>query len=134
MNKEVLQMRTEISALQKTYDTRETKFIEESTSYADNVETLHTLIEKAEERLEEGWDPQRSVSETLRFQVENLELQLQSKEASCDNLRQEAIKALNEQRKSVTDAVTKFRAYLTHMSEHEQMTEQKYQDFLDERF
>lgn len=74
MNKEVLQMRTEISALQKTYDTRETKFIEESTSYADNVETLHTLIEKAEERLEEGWDPQRSVSETLRFQVENLEL------------------------------------------------------------
>ena len=55
-----------MSSLQIAFDTREKEHIKESNLYSDNVLELHDLLEKAAERLEEGWDPLKSVSEAYR--------------------------------------------------------------------
>ena len=60
INGEVTKMRDEIVALQKNYDSREKHYIGESKEFTDKIQILHELLEKAQERLEEGWDPQKT--------------------------------------------------------------------------
>ena len=94
---------------------------------------LHDLLEKANERLEEGWDPLKSVSEAYREQVETLENQLDSKDRENEKLQDQVVKAQNSQRKDISETISKFKKYLTHMKEIESQTEQKYENFLTEQ-
>ncbi|CAI2366577.1 unnamed protein product [Moneuplotes crassus] len=126
-------MRNEVVNLQKLFDNREVNYIDETRKYAENVERLHSLLEKANERLEQGWDPEKIVSEELRIQVETLERQLAVKDEQLENLKVEVLDAQNQQRKDITETIGKFRAYLQHMGQQEVLTEQKYQDFLAEQ-
>jgi len=72
LSKEVETMRQEISSLQIGFDSREKSYISETRQYASKIKTLHDLLTRAQERLEQGWDPLRSVSETFREQVKTL--------------------------------------------------------------
>lgn len=132
-NEEVEAVREALSALQISFDQREKEHIKESTMYSENVLELHDLLEKAAERLEEGWDPVKSVSEAYREQIEALEQQLDAKDRDNEKLQSNVTKAQNQQRKDISDTIAKFKKYLTHMSEIEQQTESKYQNFLTEQ-
>ena len=50
------------------------------------------MLEKAAERLEEGWDPLKSVSEAYREQVEALEKQLDAKDRDNEKLQGQVLK------------------------------------------
>jgi hypothetical protein len=65
-------MRQEISNLAIGFDNREKDYIKETRDYSEKILSLHDLLTKAQERLEQGWDPLRSVSEAFRDQVETL--------------------------------------------------------------
>ena len=95
--------------------------------------TLHSLLEKAHEQLEKGWDPLRSVSEAFREQVTTLQMQLDTKDRLNEKLKGEVIKAQNEQRKSITDTIQDFRKYLEHMNSIEKQTEKQYEEFIFEQ-
>ena len=131
--REIERMRDEVSNLQMFFDNREVSYIKETRKYAENLERLHALLEKAQERLEEGWDPQKSVSEALRNQVDTLQNQLELKDSQMEKLRKEVINAQNEQRRDITETIHQFREYLVHMNEQELETESKYQQLLEER-
>ncbi len=133
VNEEVEVVREALSSLQIAFDSREKEHIKESNLYSDNVLELHDLLEKAAERLEEGWDPLKSVSEAYREQVEALEKQLDAKDRDNEKLQGQVLKGQNQQRKDISDTITKFKKYLQHMSEIEQQTEAKYQQFLTEQ-
>ena len=131
--KEIERMRDEVGNLQIVFDNREVSYVKETRKYAENLERLHALLERAQERLEEGWDPQKSVSEALRNQVDTLQNQLEVKDDQMEKLRREVINAQNEQRRDITETIYKFREYLVHMNEQEVETESKYQQLLEER-
>lgn len=92
VNEEVEVVREALSSLQIAFDTREKEHIKESNLYSDNVLELHDLLEKAAERLEEGWDPLKSVSEAYREQVEALEKQLDAKDRDNEKLQGQVLK------------------------------------------
>jgi len=50
-------MRQEISNMQIGFDQREKQYISETREYTERIMTLHDLLTKAQERLEQGWDP-----------------------------------------------------------------------------
>lgn len=131
--KEIERMRDEVGNLQMFFDNREVSYIKETRKYAENLERLHALLEKAQDRVEEGWDPQKSVSEALRNQVDTLQNQLEVKDDQMEKLRKDVISAQNEQRRDITETIQKFREYLVHMNEQEAETESKYQQLLEER-
>lgn len=58
-------MRQEISNLQISFDSREKSYILETRQHSEKIKTLHKLLTNAQEKLEQGWDPLRSVSETF---------------------------------------------------------------------
>jgi chromosome segregation ATPase len=130
---EIERMRDEVGSLQMFFDNREVNYVQETRKYADNVKKLHTLLERAHERMEEGWDPMKSVSEALRKQVDTLQIQLQQKEGESEKLRAEVINAQNSQRKEITTTVTHFKHYLNNLEIEEEETEMKYKNFLNER-
>jgi hypothetical protein len=72
LSKEAEIMRQEISNLAIGFDNREKDYIKETRDYSEKILSLHDLLTKAQERLEQGWDPLRSVSEAFRDQVETL--------------------------------------------------------------
>jgi predicted outer membrane protein len=72
LSKEAETMRQEISNLSIGFDNREKDYIKETRDYSEKILSLHDLLTKAQERLEQGWDPLRSVSEAFRDQVETL--------------------------------------------------------------
>jgi predicted outer membrane protein len=72
LSKEAETMRQEISNLAIGFDNREKDYIKETRDYSEKILSLHDLLTKAQERLEQGWDPLRSVSEAFRDQVETL--------------------------------------------------------------
>ena len=129
----VTQMRDEIAQLQNSYDQREGIFVHETQQYTEKVQILHSLLEKAQEKLEAGWDPSKTVSDGFRDQIQTLEGQLTNKDQIMVDLREQVIVAQNEQRTSITEKVGEFTTYLTHMSDIEQQTESKYEEFLSER-
>lgn len=129
---EIERMRKEVSNLQMFFDSREVNYIQETRKYAENVEKLHDLLENANERLEEGWDPEKSVNEALRGQIYNIENQLKNKDENLEKLKRALIKAQNQERKDISTTVSKFRDYLGKMEEQEIATEEKYKALVNE--
>ena len=84
---EVEAMRIELSGAQIKFDTREKAYIDETRDFSDKLIGLHELLRKAQERLEQGWDPEKEVSEVLREQVTTLERQLDVKDAQNEKLK-----------------------------------------------
>ena len=130
---EVDRMRNEVSSLQAMFDSREVNYISETRKYADNLDKLHGILEKAYERIEEGWDPMKNVSQALKNQVDSLQNQIQTKDDQLEQLRNQVIEAQNSQRKEITQTVKKFRSYLTEMNQKEAENDDIYSKFLDER-
>ena len=130
---EVDRMRNEVSSLQAMFDSREVNYISETRKYADNLDKLHGILEKAYERIEEGWDPMKNVSQALKNQVDSLQNQIQTKDDQLEQLRNQVIEAQNSQRKEITQTVKKFRSYLTEMNQKEAENDEIYSKFLDER-
>lgn len=62
-----------------------------------------------------------------------LQSQLDTKDWQNEKLKEEVIKAQNEQRKNITQTIQEFWKYLQHMNEVEKQTEKNYQEFLLER-
>lgn len=60
-------------------------------------------------------------------------MQLDTKDQLNEKLKADVIKAQNDQRKDITETITEFRKYLTHMNEIEKQTEKTYEQFLFER-
>lgn len=129
---EIEKMRNEVSNLQMFFDSREVNYIQETRKYSENVEKLHELLENAHERLEEGWDPEKSVNEALRGQVTNLENQLKNKDVNLEKLKQDVVKAQNQERKEITSVVIEFKDYLGYMEAQEIETEGKYKILVQE--
>ena len=115
------------------FDDREQSYVGETRAYTERVIQLHDFIERANQRLEQGWDPEKEVSEAFKEQVKTLEGQLETKDSQNEKLKQQLRKALNGQREDVTSTIKDFRKYLTHMSEIEKQTEEKLSEFLFER-
>ncbi len=126
-------MREEVQKLQMAFDTREKSYVDETRLYTSNVHQLHDLLENAQERMEEGWDSQKTVSDTLRNQVDTLQGQLDKKDQQNERLKNDVSKAQNAQRKEITKTIVDFKKYLLHMSEIERQTETKFQDFIFEQ-
>jgi DNA repair exonuclease SbcCD ATPase subunit len=132
-NDEVNALREELQNIQLAFDQREQAYVTETRQFTDRVLQLHNFIEKANARLEQGWDPEKEVTEAFKEQVQTLESQLETKDSQNEKLKQQLRKALNGQREEVTTVVKDFRKYLTHMSEIEKQTEEKLSEFLYER-
>ena len=79
--------------MQIEFDHREKSYISETKEYTERIIILHDLLSKAQERLEQGWDPLRSVSEAFREQVETLQMQLDTKDQLNEKLKADVIKA-----------------------------------------
>lgn len=130
---DVEKMRDEIILLQQEFDKREESYVEDTRRYAENLEQVNELLQVTHEKMEENWNPDKSVTEALRNQVDSLQGQLMTKGQQMETLQKEAIKAQTSQRADITKTIIDFRNHLAHMNEAELKTDALYKAFLEER-